>query len=372
MPFIPTPPPPLASPLSLLFYLTSLSPVLVVADVVGYSLWLKANLLDTMKRHIFPRLLGVFGDFLMRHTGLCIGSFLKDSGTCYSSRVWQCAGVSVWIRTLKFIMCRREGGDWEWTRKCMHRVSCMRIVVTAMNRILSLSRIANQLNDDACTAQAILNILLNCSNVDIGTELSEFKEYMREMSPKTLQMKGLAISDSFLSHGTFLQIAYIPRKPPPEEGNEETYHFISYVPAYGKLWELDGLKSGPLEMGDMMAMTEWIDVVWPALRTKMRKYGSGGDGGGHDIWFSLPALAGNIIYARQSIDRPADKSRLSIDWPPQYSAELCHSCWGVLWLVTALPRTHWSTAMPLLPVMAGVHPSTQYGHDFSIFGIRSK
>ncbi|PBL04019.1 cysteine proteinase [Armillaria gallica] len=137
-----------------------------------------------------------------------------------------------------------------------------------MNQILSLSRIANQLNDDACTSQAILNILLNCSNINIGMELSEFKEYTREMSPK---MKGLAISDSSLSH----------------EGDEETYHFISYVPAYSKLWELDGLKSGPLEVGDVTATTEWIDVIQLALRTKMRKYGSGGDGGGHDIWFSL-------------------------------------------------------------------------------------
>ncbi len=43
---------------------------------------------------------------------------------------------------------------------------------------------ANQLSDDACASQAILNILFNCSNVDIGTGLSEFKEYTREMSPK--------------------------------------------------------------------------------------------------------------------------------------------------------------------------------------------
>ncbi len=40
----------------------------------------------------------------------------------------------------------------------------------------------------------------------------------------------------------------------------------------------------------MTATTEWMDVVRPALRTKMRKYGGGGDDGGHDIRFSLLAI----------------------------------------------------------------------------------
>ncbi|PBK62648.1 cysteine proteinase [Armillaria solidipes] len=187
---------------------------------------------------------------------------------------------------------------------------------------------ANQLSDDACASQAILNILFNCSNVDIGTELSEFKEYTREMSPK---MKGLAISNSSMirnAHNSLARPADIrgadnalataildaakkekektkrgSNPPPnkraktkklpakkPEEGDEETYHFIGYVPAYGKVWELDGLKSGPLEVGDVTATTEWMDVVRPALRTKMRKYGGGGDDGGHDIRFSLLAI----------------------------------------------------------------------------------
>ncbi|SJL18207.1 uncharacterized protein ARMOST_21785 [Armillaria ostoyae] len=63
---------------------------------------------------------------------------------------------------------------------------------------------ANQLNDDACASQAILNILFNCSNVDIGKELSEFKEYTREMSPK---MKGLAISNSSMIRNTHNSLA---------------------------------------------------------------------------------------------------------------------------------------------------------------------
>ncbi|KAK0234734.1 hypothetical protein EDD85DRAFT_955578 [Armillaria nabsnona] len=47
------------------------------------------------------------------------------------------------------------------------------------------------ISDDACASQAILNILFNCSSVEIGRELSEFKEYTRDMSPK---MQGISNS----------------------------------------------------------------------------------------------------------------------------------------------------------------------------------
>jgi ubiquitin carboxyl-terminal hydrolase L5 len=56
---------------------------------------------------------------------------------------------------------------------------------------------------------------------------------------------------------------------------EESYHFIGYVPYAGKVWELDGLKSGPLEVGEIPAESSrgWMDVARPALRRKMQKYG---------------------------------------------------------------------------------------------------
>jgi len=56
---------------------------------------------------------------------------------------------------------------------------------------------------------------------------------------------------------------------------EESYHFIGYVPYAGKVWELDGLKSGPLEVGEIPAESKggWMDVARPALRRKMQKYG---------------------------------------------------------------------------------------------------
>lgn len=86
------------------------------------------------------------------------------------------------------------------------------------------------------------------------------------------------------------------------EVEEETYHFIGYVPAHGKVWELDGLKSGPLEVGELPgvpggagtgANRGWMDVVRPALRMKMEKYGGSGSDGSN-IRFSLLAIVDDV------------------------------------------------------------------------------
>ena len=81
---------------------------------------------------------------------------------------------------------------------------------------------------------------------------------------------------------------------------EEAYHFIGYVPFRGKVWELDGLKSEPVEVGELPSTDSpsgsgvtdpagWMDVVRPVLRMKMRKYG-GGDEETGSIRFNLLAI----------------------------------------------------------------------------------
>lgn len=92
------------------------------------------------------------------------------------------------------------------------------------------------------------------------------------------------------------------KKPvnPDADLNQEVYHFIGYVPFRGKVWELDGLKSGPVEVGELPAPISssgsgatvhrnWMDVVRPVLRMKMRRYGGGDDETG-SIRFNLLAI----------------------------------------------------------------------------------
>ncbi|KAF9075893.1 hypothetical protein BDP27DRAFT_1389862 [Rhodocollybia butyracea] len=201
---------------------------------------------------------------------------------------------------------------------------------------------ANQVSDDACATHAILNVLLNCPSLNLGENLQLFKDETKEMSPV---MKGLAITNSSFirdAHNSLARQADLrgslnaissttldaqktkvkkaqqeqcknkktttPRKPKPKtpvksktkqptesskdtSEEEEVYHFIGYVPAFGKVWELDGLKPGPLEVGELESentTSGWMDVARPALRMKMAKYGGGAEAA--NIRFSLLAL----------------------------------------------------------------------------------
>ncbi|KAG8878571.1 hypothetical protein FRB98_006084 [Tulasnella sp. 332] len=194
---------------------------------------------------------------------------------------------------------------------------------------------ANQLINDACATQAILNVLFNCPDVDVGEKLHRFREFTRGMSPT---VKGLAISNdpdlreihnslarpADLREATSTAVFNTPvteaekkrasnsakksttttkkkRKArswsaKPKKGKKKAFqaseddadefHFVGYVPFGGKVWEIDGLQSAPIEVGDIPAHSSWLDVVRPAIQIKMHRIQQQGE----DIRFNLMAI----------------------------------------------------------------------------------
>ena len=44
--------------------------------------------------------------------------------------------------------------------------------------------------------------------------------------------------------------------------NEDTFHFVAYVPINGRLYELDGLREGPIDLGKC-DQSDWLKAVKP-------------------------------------------------------------------------------------------------------------
>uniref|UniRef100_A0A8C6PDM9 ubiquitinyl hydrolase 1 n=1 Tax=Nothobranchius furzeri TaxID=105023 RepID=A0A8C6PDM9_NOTFU len=151
---------------------------------------------------------------------------------------------------------------------------------------------AHQLIPNSCATHALLSVLLNCSGVELGTTLSRIKAFTKGFSPES---KGYAIGNApELARAHNSHARPEPRHLPEKQNGisavrtMEAFHFVSYVPIKDRLFELDGLKSYPIDHGPWGEDEEWTDK---ARRVIMERIGLATAGEPyHDIRFNLMAV----------------------------------------------------------------------------------
>ncbi|KAM4721914.1 ubiquitin carboxyl-terminal hydrolase isozyme L5 isoform 1-T1 [Rhinophrynus dorsalis] len=155
---------------------------------------------------------------------------------------------------------------------------------------------AKQVINNACATQAIISILLNTTHPDVhlGETLSEFREFTQSFDAA---MKGLALSNSEVIrqvHNSFARQQMFEFDAKSTAKDDDAFHFVSYVPVNGRLYELDGLREGPIDLG-ACNQDEWISAARPVIEKRMQKYCEG------EIRFNLMAIVSDrkTIYEQK-------------------------------------------------------------------------
>ena len=163
---------------------------------------------------------------------------------------------------------------------------------------------ARQCIVNACATQAILSILLNNSDkIDIGSDLTSLKEFTREMNPID---KGLSISNSEIirtEHNKFARPEpFIQSKGGFAMGGDDVFHFVAYIHFKNSIYELDGLKEGPILISENVTYDNWIKHVSNNIKARIALYTN------NEIKFNLLAVVPNkITIAEQTLQMLYDK-----------------------------------------------------------------
>ena len=134
---------------------------------------------------------------------------------------------------------------------------------------------SKQLIENANATQAILSIILNNEDkIDIGSSLKEFKLNMKETEPIS---RGLAFSNYEL-------IKKENNKFNISNNESDIYHFITFIHFKNDIYEIDGLREGPILIYKNVEFKDWIKKLIPSLTEKINFCAN------NDIKFNLLAL----------------------------------------------------------------------------------
>jgi len=143
---------------------------------------------------------------------------------------------------------------------------------------------ARQVITNACATQAILSILLNSPTLELGDTLDNFKGFACALDPESAGEAINSLDDVRRAHNSFNRPEpFIPEEKQVATKDDDVFHFIAYIPFRGKIYELDGLKPGPICLAEQ-AGKDWLATVRPHIEQRMQKYA------GSEIRFNLLAV----------------------------------------------------------------------------------
>ncbi|KAK9465026.1 ubiquitin carboxyl-terminal hydrolase [Lipomyces arxii] len=166
---------------------------------------------------------------------------------------------------------------------------------------------ANQVVDNACATLALLNILMNAfttfkdSKLDIGEHLRSFYEFTLPLhsidrglalnsfefmrSVNNMFATAQEIRESYIAlYENYMESIGKRRTADGGDEDDDNYHFVAYIPIDKTLWELDGLKDGPIHIIDCEDSQDWTAEAAVQIQRRIERYSMG------EIRFNLMAI----------------------------------------------------------------------------------
>eukprot|EP00944_MAST-04C_sp_MAST-4C-sp1_P015478 g15478.t1 len=175
---------------------------------------------------------------------------------------------------------------------------------------------AKQTIQNACATQAIINILLNSKGIVLGDVLQNFKEFT---STLPYDIRGDMIGQQELireKHNSFARndpFVSAEDKRDNDKDKGDAFHFVAYAPVNGNVYELDGLRDGPILINSVGENQNWIDIAKVEIQRRIGQFDSA------EINFNLMALVKNkskaakaeLVRVESAIDQLKNKDSLS-------------------------------------------------------------
>jgi ubiquitin carboxyl-terminal hydrolase L5 len=117
------------------------------------------------------------------------------------------------------------------------------------------------------------------------------------MDPYT---KGLAISNSEkirIEHNKFAKPEpFIFSQKRRAKDDDDVFHFVAYLHFRNNVYEIDGLKEGPILISEGVTNNKWIESVKPAIMNRINLYST------NEIKFNLLSLVSDKRLKMKEIE----------------------------------------------------------------------
>lgn len=152
---------------------------------------------------------------------------------------------------------------------------------------------AAQTVGNACASQAILGVLLNRQEevTDLGSALTGLYEFTKDFRDPAMRGEAIGGCDAIReAHNAFRAESALEVLDSDDAKSKDAFHFVSYIPKGDKVFELDGLKQGPVCVGTTTE-ADWKEIVRKEVTRRIEQIQAQGE----ELRFNLMVVTTNPL-----------------------------------------------------------------------------